>query len=309
MSAIDRRTFLKKTVAVTAGIYGFTRLPGWIANPVGECAAATTAFDLMVTKNGTPAQMARHAIEGLGGIQLFVKKGQKVLVKPNIGWDRRPEQAANTNPEVVAEIVKMCLQAGAAEVTVLDRTCSVATRTYRNSGIEVAAKAAGATVRHVIPSRFKKVAIPTGQRIREWEFYEDALAADVFINVPIAKHHSLSRVTLSMKNLMGVLGGERGELHNYFAEKICDINSVVKPTLTILDATRILTRNGPQGGNIDDVQIKNTIIAGTNSVAIDAFGASLFGIPASELDFLKVAHARGLGEIDLTKLKIQEYSF
>jgi uncharacterized protein (DUF362 family) len=185
----------------------------------------------------------------------------------------------------------------------------VANRTYRNSGIEAAAKAAGATVRHVIPSRFKKIAIPAGKRIQEWEFYEDALAADVFINVPIAKHHSLSRVTLSMKNLMGILGGERGDLHNYFPEKITDINSIVKPTLTILDATRILTRNGPQGGNIADVQVKNTIIAGTNSVSIDAFGASLFGIAAGELDFLKEAHTRGLGEIDLAKLKIQEYSF
>lgn len=309
MSTIDRRSFFKKTIRFSAGVYGIVNLPGWIFDPLKGSPAVETAHDLMVTKDGSPAQMVRKAIEGLGGIGLFVKKGQNVLVKPNIGWDRRPEQAANTNPEVVAEIVKICLEAGASEVTVLDRTCSVARRTYRNSGIEAAAEDAGARVRHVIRSRFKKLAIPNGKRIKEWKFYKDALEADVLINVPIAKHHSLSQVTLSMKNLMGILGGERGQLHNYFPEKITDINTVVKPTLNILDATRILTRNGPQGGNVADVKIKNMLIAGTNSVSVDAFGASLFDLNANELDFLTEAAARGLGEIDLAKLKIQEYTF
>ena len=256
--------------------------------------------------NGASVQMVQKAMEMLGGIERFVKKGQVVVVKPNIGWDRRPEQAANTDPHLVAEVVRLCLKAGASKVKVFDRTCNNARRCYRNSGIEKEAEAAGADVKHIFMKRFQAVSIPEGKAIKSWEFYKDALSADVFINLPVAKHHSMSQVSLSLKNMMGVLGGERGELHQNFAEKIVDINTVIKPQLTILDATRVLMRNGPQGGNLADVKQMSTLVAGIDPVAIDAFGATLFDRKPNELAFLQKAFDRGLGEIDLKKVKINE---
>jgi len=303
---MERRQFLKKAVSASFGAYCLNQLPAFITKAEASTDSILADNNLVVVKNSSPAQMVRKAVDGLGGISNFVKKGQSVVVKPNIGWDARPQQAANTNPEVVAEVVKLCLEAGASKVTVFDRTCSVARRTYRSSGIEKAAKAAGAKVRHVMRNRFTKLPIPTGKLIKSWEFYKDAINADVFINVPIAKHHSLCRASMSMKNLMGILGGERGNLHNHFPEKITDINTVIKPHLTILDAIRVLTRNGPQGGNLADVQTMNTMVAGVNSVSIDAFGATLFGLQPIDLEFLRVAHQRGLGEITLGNLSIKE---
>ncbi len=303
MSQMTRRNFLS---TLSAGAYGLANLPLFLSLPGTAVTAENPLLDLAVVKNGTPAQMVRKVVEMLGGMSKFVKKGQSVIVKPNIGWDRRPEQAANTNPEVVVEIIKLCQEAGASKITVFDRSATVAQRTYKNSGIEEAAEKAGAKVRHVLESRFMNLPIPQGQAIKSWEFYKDVLEADVLINVPIAKHHSLSKVTLGMKNLMGVIGGDRGQIHNGFPEKITDINTIIKPQLTILDAVRILTQNGPQGGNPNDVKTMNTIIAGTNTVTVDALGATLFGLKPIELDFLRIANKRGLGEIDLNKLKIKE---
>ena len=268
--------------------------------------AAPQYPDLVVVKNGTPAEMVRKAVEALGGMSRFVKKGQTVLVKPNIGWDRLPEQAANTNPEEVAEVVKMCKEAGAKRVRVLDRTCNQPRRCYKRSGIEKAVKAVGGEVRHVVPSRFKEIRIPGGELLKSWPIYRDALEADVIINIPIAKDHSISRVTLGFKNLMGLLGGDRGALHNHFMTKIVDINLVIKPALTIIDAYRVLVRNGPSGGNLADVEEKRVVIAGTDRVAVDAYAVTLFDINPEDLEYLKIAEKRGLGHIDYTKVNMKE---
>jgi uncharacterized protein (DUF362 family) len=303
MRQLNRREFIS---TISVGALTLSNLPFFLSPAHTSTSPDDSILDLAMVKNGTPGQMVRKVVEMLGGMSKFVKKGQSVIVKPNIGWDRKPEQAANTNPDVVVEIIKLCQEAGASKVTVFDRSATVAQRTYKNSGIEEAAEKAGAKVRHVLESRFKNLPIPQGKAIKSWEFYQDVLEADVLINVPIAKHHSLSKVTLGMKNLMGVIGGDRGQIHNGFPEKITDINTIIKPQLTILDAVRILTRNGPQGGNPNDVKTMNTIIAGTNTVAVDALGSTLFGLKPIELDFLRIANKRGLGEIDLGKLKIKE---
>jgi uncharacterized protein (DUF362 family) len=304
MKDLTRREFFKKTIKLSAGVYGLSKLAPWLAHSVTPDYAASN--EIFVVRNGSPASMVRKVVEAMGGMTAFVTEGQKVVVKPNIGWDRRPEQAATTNPEVVAEVVKMCREAGASQVTVFDRTCSVARRTYKSSGIEAAASDAGAKVRHVLQKRFVKVDIPEGEALKSWELYKDALEADVLINLPIAKHHSLCKLTMAMKNLMGIMGGNRGAIHNHFPVKITDINTVVKPQLIILDAIRVLLRNGPQGGNLADVAEKNTIIAGTNAIPVDAFGATLFGLNPRDLNFLKVANRRGLGAIDPEKISIKE---
>lgn len=302
MNSINRRKFLK--------IAGITGIASSTLNPLSLITASESqpksSLDLAVVHNADPASMVRKAVEMLGGISKFVKKGDTVVVKPNIGWDRVPEQAATTNPDVVAEIVRLCIKAGASKVQVFDRTCNQAKRCYLRSNIEKTAKEAGADVSHIYEQKFQSVTIPRGKELQSWEFYRDALKADVFINVPIAKHHSLSRVTLGLKNIMGIIGGNRGKIHNRFDEKIVDLNMVIKPHLTIIDAVRVLMNNGPQGGNLNDVKEMNTIIAGIDPVAVDAYGATLFDLKPDDLSFLKEANTRGLGEMDLEKLKIEK---
>ena len=302
MSSIDRRKFLK-----IAGMAG-AAMTGLIENPLltGAEKKISTPMDLAVVQNGEPVALVQKAIEMMGGISKFVKKGNVVVVKPNIGWDRVPEQAATTNPDVVAEIVRLCLKAGASKVKVFDNTCNQSKRCYVRSKIEKAANEAGADVSHIYQQKFKKVTIPEGKGLKAWPFYRDALDADVFINVPIAKHHSMSRVTLGLKNIMGIIGDNRGKIHNHFDVKIVDLNTVIKPQLTIIDAVRILMNNGPTGGSLNDVKEMNTIIAGVDPVAVDAYGATLFDLKPAELGFLREAHDRGLGTMDLSSLKIQK---
>ncbi|MBN1998335.1 DUF362 domain-containing protein [candidate division KSB1 bacterium] len=298
MSELNRRDFIAKTALAGCATASFTTAP-----------VSVNAQDhpqLVVAKNSSPAELVKNAVEGLGGMGRFVKRGQSVLIKPNIGWNRIPDQAANTNPEAVAQVVKMCLNAGAKRVRVLDRTCAPAKSCYKNSGIEKLANEAGAEVRHVVESRFQEVKIPNGKLVKSWLFYKDALESDVLINMPIAKHHTISGITLGFKNFLGILGGERGKLHTDFMTKVVDINLAVKPALTIIDAYRILLRNGPSGGNLDDVAIKKTIIAGTDRVAVDAYAATLFDVELSQLEYLKIASEKGLGTLELDKVAIKE---
>jgi uncharacterized protein (DUF362 family) len=261
--------------------------------------------DLVVTKDGTPEGLVRRAVEELGGMSRFVKKGDIVVLKPNISWDRVPEQAATTNPDVVAEVVKLCLEAGAKKVKVFDRTLNEPRRCYKRSGIEKAAKEAGADVQHVYERKFKKVKFPEGEMIKSWELYEDVLEADRIINIPIAKHHSIGGMSLGIKNYMGFLGGNRGKFHRGFDVKIVDLNTRVKADLIILDVYRMLLRNGPSGGNLADVEMKKTVVVGTDPVAMDSYGATLFNLEPGRVAFLQGAHRRGLGEFDLKKIKIK----
>jgi uncharacterized protein (DUF362 family) len=228
-----------------------------------------------------------------------------VIVKPNIGWDRKPEQAANTDPIVVATLVTMAYAAGAKKVKVFDNTCNTERRCYERSGIEKAAKDAGADVFFTEERKFKKVNLK-GEKLKEWPVYKDALEADKIINVPVAKHHTLARLTLSMKNFMGLIGGSRNLLHQSLDVNIVDLTAYFKPTLTVLDAVRILTANGPQGGNLKDVETHNTVVASTDPVAIDSFGATLFDMTGEQLGYVQEGYERGLGEMDLTKVDIIE---
>ena len=261
--------------------------------------------DLVVTKDGTPEGLVRRAVEELGGMSRFVKKGDIVVLKPNISWDRVPEQAATTNPDVVAEVVKLCLEAGAKKVKVFDRTLNEPRRCYKRSGIEKAAKEAGADVQHVYERKFKKVKFPEGEMIKSWELYEDVLETDRIINIPIAKHHSIGGMSLGIKNYMGFLGGNRGKFHRGFDVKIVDLNTRIKADLIILDVYRMLLRNGPSGGNLADVEMKKTVVVGTDPVAMDSYGATLFNLEPGRVALLQEAHRRGLGEFDLKKIKIK----
>jgi len=259
--------------------------------------------ELAIVEGEDPAQLARQALDELGGMNRFVSRGDVVLVKPNIGWDRTPEQAANTNPDVVAEIVRKCLQSGAKRVIVTDVSCNEARRCFQRSGIAAAAQAAGAEVILPDPSRFKEVDLQ-GEVLTRWQVFDAFLEVDKVINVPIAKHHTLTGTTLGMKNWYGILGGSRNQLHQRIHESLVDLADFMRPTLTIVDCYRILLRNGPTGGNLQDVLLKKTLVASTDPVAIDAYVAkSFWNLDANSLPYLTMAAKRGLGTIEFEKLR------
>jgi len=267
-------------------------------------AQAKTGPDLAAVTGESPAAITRAAVEALGGMKAFVGRGDKVIVKPNIGWDRTPEMAACTNPEVVATLAALALEAGAKEVVVLDNTTNQAKRCYVRSGIAEAAKQAGAKVLFTDDYRLKKTALK-GAWLKEWEVFADFLEADKIINVPIAKVHSLSRLSMGMKNWLGAIGGARNQLHQKIDEAMVDLAAFFKPTLTVLDAYRILVANGPQGGRLSDTKLVKTVVAGRDPVAVDAMGASFFEIQPRELLYLRIAQERGLGTHELEKLTVE----
>lgn len=266
------------------------------------CAAERPVVAIAEDRNFERGTLA--AVNALGGMKRFVKPGDVVVVKPNIGWDRRPEQAATTHPQVVRTVAAEALRAGARKVKVFDRTCNDPRRCYASSGIEAALKGMkGVDVKHMEDERFRKVTL-NGRTLREWELYDEALSADVFINVPIAKHHGLTGLTLGLKNIMGVMGGNRGFIHRSIDEALADINAVLKSRLTIIDATRILTANGPQGGNPRDVKVLNKVIASSDIVAADAYATTLFGLKPEDLSTTVAAYRRGLGEMNLSRIRL-----
>lgn len=308
-------TSRKEFLAALAAALGATALVQSLAAPALAGTAqrlpprkkrtVKTPCDLAVAKGEKPAAVTRKAIEALGGMGRFVRRGDTVVIKPNIGWNRAPEYAATTNPEVVATLVKLCLAAGAKRVRVFDRTCNEAGMCYDNSGIAAAVKKAGGTVFHMIESKYQPGMFPAGSAMESWPIYADAVKCDCFINVPVAKHHSLSGLTLSMKNLMGVCGGNRGRIHVNIDEKLADLTGFINPDLTVIDAYRILLANGPSGGSLRDVKLAKTVIAGTDPVLADAYSATLFGMGPRDLGAVRIGEERGLGSADIARAKIR----
>lgn len=291
---MDRRNFIK-----SAGI--LTLLAPIVIRDV----LAAKEPSLVVVAEGTdyPA-ITRKAINAIGGMKRFVRAGDVVVVKPNIGWDRPVELAANTHPLVVKTVVEECLAAGARKVKVFDNTCNDARRCYVNSGIENALKGMkNVECKQIEPERFKMVAL-NGRFLKEWELYDEVLSANVYINVPIAKHHGLSKLTLALKNVMGIMGGNRGFIHRNLDTALADVNAHLKIHLNIIDATRILTAHGPQGGNISDVKVINKVVVSTDIVAADSFATTLFGMKPADIPVTVAAHKRGLGEMNLDRIKV-----
>jgi len=308
MKKITRREFVKDSIGIATLMGLSLRNPMAIFAQEKEETEKEKIPDLAVATNGSPAELTRTAINLLGGMKRFVSRGDIVVVKPNIGWDRNPEQAANTNPEVVVEIVRLCLESGAKKVKVFDRPCNTPSRCYENSGIRKAASKAGAEVSYVVDAGFVNTKFPNGLKLKSWYLYKPALECDLLINVPIAKHHNLPRLTLGMKNLMGIMGGDRGQIHWNIDENLADLSNFIRPKLTVLDAVRILIKNGPQGGNLKDVKKIDTVIAGEKIATVDAYGATLFGLKPPDLSSVVIGNKLGLGEIDLDKIYIKRVS-
>jgi uncharacterized protein (DUF362 family) len=278
-------------------------------------AAAVPSVPVAVASGGSPGENAKKAVAALGGMGAFVARGDVVVVKPNIGWDRTPEQAANTDPEVVVAVAEMCLAAGAKSVRVFDRTCNEPRRCYSSSGIQEAVErfakrnhAEGALrVYHVEDRKFVRTAIPGALALKEWDLYRDALEADKIVNVPIAKHHTLAGITLGLKNMMGVMGGNRGQVHFRLPECLVDINRRVPPRLTVIDAGRVLLRNGPSGGNLADVKVFGMAFASADVVAADVVAAErIFGWKPGEVSHIQKALESGLGISSPAQIRLLE---
>lgn len=313
---ISRRTFLKTSIAVGAGIYGVSYLGAIKRSPAVKKFKEHHLKPGLVVVHGnvsdladepvTIKEMVRRAMNALGGMDKLVSKGDRVIIKPNIAWNQRPEFAANTNPYVVAALVELCREAGASRVKIMDHTCSSNPEpSYNNSGIATAARHAGAEVTYLDKNRFQEFTIPDGKILKSWPFYEEMVYAnevDVLINVPIAKQHGTSRLSMGLKNVFGMIGGDRGSLHTDIHPKIADLNKFLKVDLTVLDAFRILKNHGPTGGRLDDVdnsaERARRIIVSTDPVAADAYGATLFGLQPTDVGYIRESHEQGLGEIN-----------
>ena len=301
---MDRRQFLRDvflwSVGMSLTIPRLTILP--------EVLAAQRPQSLLgLAKGEDYMALVGRVLTSLGGMGNFVRPGDRVVVKPNIGWDRRPELGATTHPLVVKALVMQALAAGASRVLVFDRTCNEQRRCYANSGIEKAIldiNDSRAVIEHIDPRKFIPVDITRGRSITKWEIYKDALDCDCYINAPVAKHHGLSRLTLGLKNSMGGLGGNRGSLHQNIGQNLADLATVIRPKLTVIDATRILLRNGPQGGDGKDVKKTDTLIASADPVAADAYATTLFDLKPDVLASTVAAYTMGLGEMDLARIKV-----
>ncbi len=305
----SRRDFIKTGLAFGAalscpGVTGlFAEEKSAAAPPV---AATVTRPVLVAVREGGRAAMLDRALAEFGGIGAFVKPGQTVLIKPNIGWDVPPERGGNTHPELVSRLVTLCLGAGAKSVSIFDNTCDQWQRTYANSGIGPAAEAAGArVVNGKDESLYREVEIPSGVKLRRTKVHSLVLDSDVFLNVPVLKHHSGALMTAAMKNLMGVVWDRRFYHNNDMPQCIADFLTVVRPTLNIIDAYHPMVRNGPRGRSAEDVVLMRTLLASTDIVAVDAAAAKLLGHAPTDVRHVQLAAQLGLGTIDLGAVDIR----
>lgn len=328
---IPRREFFKSSAKAGLALAGLGALPGAAAlaqeaakaaeaatpaaaagtgSTVAPAAAGSTSAPAVAGKSQAwiveseyPAEAVKKALELAGGMSKYVAKGERVVLKPNMGWARTPEYAANTNPDVMAELTRQCFAAGAKEVLILDATCNTAQRCYAMSGIAEACEAEGAKIIFTRESMMQKKPL-NGEFLKDWEIIDTFLNADKIINVPIAKHHGISRVTLGMKNWMGAIGGNRGHLHQNIHVAVVDLAAFFKPALTVVDCTRVLMRGGPSSGDLSAVKQLNKIVISADPVAADALAVEFLDVKAADIPYLKNATARGLGQWEKDKIAV-----
>lgn len=268
-------------------------------------------YDLVAVLGGEPTTMFQKAISELGGMKKFISKGQKVVVKPNIGWDKTPDLAANTNPDLIKEIIKQCYDAGASEVIVFDHTCDDWRKCYTNSGIEAAAKAAGAKVIPAdLESYYNKVDLPKAQTLKTAKIHKAILESDVWINVPVLKNHGGAKMSIAMKNLMGIVWDRRYFHANNLQQCIADISTFSKrPVLNIVDAYRVMKDNGPRGRNEADVVLSKALFISQDIVAVDTAATNFFNqireMPLDDIKYISMADKLNSGTMQLNKLKIK----
>ena len=309
---MKRRDFLK--AAALTGVASAIKLSDGMDIMAQKVTKPGGSYDLVAVMGGEPADMFRKGIAELGGISKFVKKGQKVVVKPNIGWDKTPELAGNTNPLLVAEIVKQCIKAGASVVQVIDHSCDDWRKCYTNSGIEAAAKAAGAKVLSANEEiYYREIDLPRGVKLKKAKVLNAILDCDVWINVPVLKNHGGASMTIAMKNHMGIVW-DRGAFHrNDLQQCIADICTLNKPAvLHVVDAYRIMKTNGPRGRSLTDVANPKAMFLSSDIVAVDTAATKFFNqlesMPLESVKHIKNAEDLKLGTMNIESLKVKRIS-
>jgi uncharacterized protein (DUF362 family) len=306
---MDRRAFFQKSLGLSA-LAGAALAGKYESLFAALSSPAEKGAELVALKGGEPEEMFRKGINALGGIGAFVKRGQKVAIKPNIGWDVLPQRAGNTNPKLVGEIVRQCIAAGAKQVFVFDHSCDNWQRTYKNSGIEQAVKDAGGIM---VPANtegyYQNVNIPRGKNLHFAKEHEIILESDVFFNVPVLKHHSSTRVTGAMKNLMGNVWDREAWHSNDLHQCIADFANYRKPALNIVDAYAVMKRNGPRGVSQNDVVVMKAQLLSRDIVAVDTAAAKLFGEEPNVVNYIRFAAEQKTGRMDLEHMRIERYSF
>ena len=307
---MKRREFLKRTgqavalatVTGATGLVFHNRDTATAASlvpvkPDFEVPADPSLPKVTLCRNEDPVVALRASLDAIGGIKRFVHPGERVTIKPNVGWDRSPAQAADTNPILVGEMVRLCLDAGASRVVVSDITCNDPRRCFVRSGIREATEQAGGEAILEADEDFIEASLG-GKLLTKWPVLKHFIETDRLINMPIVKQHSLSRVTVGMKNLYGIIGGRRNQLHQQIDQSIVDLAAYCRPTLVVIDATRVLLRSGPQGGSLDDVSIENTVMCATDQVAGDSRASEFLGTFGRQVAHIELAALTGLGQID-----------
>ncbi|MDG5768082.1 DUF362 domain-containing protein [Balneolales bacterium ANBcel1] len=300
---MKRRDFILKTIG--AGVFLGT------SAGIGKHATALASdsnglpYDLVAIRGGGAAEMFERGIAALGGMEKFVQPGQSVVIKPNASFDLPPERAANTNPELVGRIVKHCLEAGASRVRVFDHTLDNWRECYSRSGIEKAVTEAGGQMVPANAERFyREVEIPRGKRLTSTKEHELLQDSDVYINVPVLKHHGGASLSVAMKNMMGNVWDRVYYHRNDLHQCITDYATYRKPDLNIVDAYRVMMRNGPRGTSVEDVVTMEAQVISTDVVAADAASSLLFGLQPGEVGHIRIGQEMGIGTLDLENLNI-----
>lgn len=309
---MDRRKFLRSVALTGAALTTMKEADAMsILTQSFETSNAASNYDMVAVLGGEPEEMFRKAIAEMGGMSKFIKKGDKVCVKPNIGWDQPVEMAANTNPKLITEIIKQCFDAGASQVRVFDHTCDDWRKSYANSGIEEAAKKAGA---EVVPahqeSYYRSVSLPKGRSLKSTKIHQAILDSDKWINVPVLKNHGGAQLTISMKNYMGIVW-DRGYFHaNDLQQCIADVCTYEKrPVLNVVDAYRLMKTSGPRGRSLSDVVLSKGLFVSQDIVAVDTAAANFFNqareMPLENVTHISKGEELGVGTMKLEKLNIR----
>jgi uncharacterized protein (DUF362 family) len=302
---ITRRESIKKLFRISSGFVITGAMGSALQMPFSAWASPGKTGFLVEgkaqTKGYSVKELTKKVFEAAGGIEKFVSRGDVVVVKPNISWARPPGLAATTNPEVLEAVVELCQGAGAKKVRIADNTIHDARRCFAITGAGMVAKNTGADLVFPRSSLMRDMKI-RGHRLDIWPVFLPLKEADKIINLPIAKVHVLSNLTLGMKNWIGAVGGRRNALHQDIHQTTVDLAQFFKPTITLIDATRIMVRNGPSGGSESDVETRNCLILSNDQVAADARATGLFGLRPEDMGFIRLGQERGLGTYDLTKL-------
>jgi len=294
---INRRQFIRMAGGAVLYCLAPSPFPGIAAETGGGFIAEASCSKPLCDVRA----LTRKLFESAGGMSRFISKGDVVVIKPNISWARAPELGATTHPDVLETVIFLCQEAGAKKVRIADNTIHEARNCFAVTGVDQVAKKTGADLVYPLSNLMRDMNLQ-GHRLNVWPVFTPFKEADKIINLPVAKVHSLSGLTLGMKSWIGAVGGRRNALHQDIHQSIVDLAQFFRPTITLIDAIRIMTANGPSGGSASDVAVVNRLILSDDPVAADARACDLFQVQPATIAHIQLAQKWGLGTTDFSQL-------